>query len=137
MECLDKKILEQTKIEKYIALFSGIYLDRNKLIEIIRDLGFEIHFDENKWTFFCANSKKYRICGDGDSIHRYGDGGEFEHRTFLKSKKENILISRRFCSYIVSADDFESFYSFDGKDTYIFGEDSIARKISCKIKELA
>ena len=132
MESSDR-VLKPTKIKDYKSLFSGVYLDRDNLAGIIRDLGFDIYFSDNERAFFYFNGEKYRIYGKGDSVHRQGDGGEFEHRTFLGSDVGNILISRRFCSYFTSADNYEDYFALEGKDTFILEDNEVTRGISEKI----
>lgn len=72
---------------------------------------------------------KYRIYSEGDSIHRRGDGGEIEYRTFLDCECDNILLSRYFVSYWTSGDDYEDYPVLEQKETFVLEDNELTRKI--------
>ena len=131
----DGRALKPTSVEDYARIFSGVYLDKEKLSGILRASGFDV-CNDNEEIFFDSNGKIYEIYSEEDFIDRKGDGGEFEYRTFLTREGRDVLFSRRFCSYITSADDYEDFCSFDGKDTYVLEENEVTNGIVLKIKEM-
>ncbi len=118
----NRKILYPTEIKNYISLINGVFVDAEKLTNIIRglrimqeegnifDSGFEIEF--RRVEYIIKSERE-------ESGHRWGDGGEFEERTFLERDGERVLASLRFSAYYSYLDDSFDYHSYNYKNSYI------------------
>ena len=122
------------EFKDFVLHRKGVYLDYDQLCDVVRSCGLEVEVlnvsgagEEFKVSF---NGRKYSVASEFiKSEHRWGDGGEFEFQTFLRSEGKNIFVSRRFQSYGTYLDDSMDFSGADVKDTYLFEEDLLGRLV--------
>lgn len=69
--------------------------------------------------------------------HRWGYGGEYEHRTILKKLGDPVLLSVHYHSYSTSSDDFEDYTSEHSYTTYLLAEDPLASSIFDRLRSLS
>lgn len=77
------------------------------------------------------------LCEEEYSGHRWGDGGEYEHRTILKKLGDPVLLSVHYLSYSTLSDDSDDYTSEHSRTTYLLAEDPLARSIFDRLRSPA
>lgn len=130
----------RTEFKDFVLHKGGIYLDFYEMCDLVvrcKIEGFAMEIDDkrDKGEFYVSlDGKKYSIEGEYEqSEHRYGDGGDFEDKIFLKRQSKNILVSRYFWNYGTYLDDSMDYGGIEVKDIYLLEEDLLGREIFSRL----
>ncbi len=130
----------RTEFEGFVECKEGKYFDFFQVCdEIVKckaeGLEIEIEDKRDKGEFYASfGGRRYSVRDESiKSEHRYGDGGEFEFKTFLREGEKSILVSRLFESYGTYLDDSMDYSGIKVRDTYLFEEDLLGREIFARL----
>ena len=129
------------EFEDFVEFIEGKYLDFYEMCNVIvkcKSEGLEILIEDrgdNKAFYFVFDGKRYSVVVENiKSEHRYGDGGEFEFKTFLRCGEKNILASRLFQSYETYLDDSMDYGVREVKNIYLLENDLPGREIFARLR---
>lgn len=71
----------------------------------------------------------FDVSEEFSNAHRYGDGGEIEHRTVLLKDHRPLLLSVEFASYETTLDDTDDYRSIYRRATFILSDDPVTQRI--------
>ena len=131
-----KFMLWRTEFKDFLECRKGHYIDYDSMCDLVLKLKsdcLEIEIEDrrlqNVFLVHLGNNK-YSVEREYEkSEHRYGDGGEFEHKTFLRFGGKDILVSRSFRNYATYSDDSMDYGGIKVEDTYLLEEDLLGRLV--------
>ena len=131
----------RTEFKDFLGFIDGKHLDFYEMCDLVvkcKAEGFAMEIDDKRDKgefYFVFDGKRYSVVAENvKSEHRYGDGGEFEDKIFLKRQSKNILVSRYFRNYETYLDDSMDYNGIEVKDVYLLEEDLLGREIFSKLK---